>query len=85
MSIYIIINIMAYLLKARTVESEKEPLQANGHEQTTEQRRLLDIKFLINKNRRPLLGNGSVNRFPRQRIHMQQRNSVFYVVCGEML
>jgi hypothetical protein len=38
----------------------------------------------------PFLGNGSVNTFPQQQIHMQQQSycwkqGVFYVACAKML
>jgi hypothetical protein len=56
---------VAYLLKARTVEQEKQPSLANDSEttcfyataakQTTEQRPLIGSRFLINMNRRLLL------------------------------
>jgi hypothetical protein len=45
---------------------------ATAGEQTTEQCPLLGSRFLISKNRRPLLGNGSVNTSPRQRIRIRE-------------
>jgi hypothetical protein len=72
------VHFVAYLLKARTVEPEKQPLLANGSEttfvsrqrprNTTERRPLLGSRLLISSNSRPLLGNGSVNTFPRKRL-----------------
>jgi hypothetical protein len=53
---------------------------ATAMKHTVEQRPLLGSRFLISKNRRPLLGKGSVNLFLWQWIHMQQRNGVFYMV-----
>jgi hypothetical protein len=52
---------------------------ATDKKQTTERRPLLDSRFLIWKERQPLLENGSVNTFLLQWIHMQQRNGV---VCA---
>jgi hypothetical protein len=40
--------------------------QATAAKQTTERRPLLGSRILISNNRRPLLGNGSVNTFPRE-------------------
>jgi hypothetical protein len=39
-----------------------------GGKQTTKRRPLLGSRFLISKNIKPMLGNGSVNTFPLQRI-----------------
>jgi hypothetical protein len=75
--------IVVYLLKARTVEPEKQPLlakdsetnirfQATAANMTTEGRPLLGSRFLISKNRQPLLGNDSINTFPRQRTRIRE-------------
>jgi hypothetical protein len=82
----IFLYIVTYLLKARTAEPtalKQHSFLGNGCE--TEQRPLLGNRFLISKNRQPVLDNDSVNTLPRQRIHMQQRNDIFYVVHAEML
>jgi hypothetical protein len=81
-------------LDERSVEPEKQPLLGKGSATTfvsrqrprnTKARRpLLSSRLLKCKNRRSLLGDGSVNKFLRQRIRMQKRNSVFYVVYTEM-
>jgi hypothetical protein len=81
------------LLKARTVEPEKEPLLAIGCETTfvsrqrpiTERRPLLGSRFLISKNRWQLLGNGLVNTFPGATDTHATEDGVFYVVRAEML
>jgi hypothetical protein len=52
------LNIVAYLLKARTVEPEKQPLLANGSETTFVSRQRPRSG---QRNRRLLLGNGPVN------------------------
>jgi hypothetical protein len=77
-------RIVAYLLRASTLELEIQSLLANGSETTfasrqrprkkVERRPLPAGKFLIRS--RPLLGNGLVNTFLRQRMRMQQRNGV---------
>jgi hypothetical protein len=45
-----------------------------GSDRKTNKETTLDARqhILIGKNRLPLLGNGSINTFPRQRIFMQQ-------------
>jgi hypothetical protein len=51
-------HIVTYFLEARTVEPEKQPLLANGSETTfvaRQRRPLLSDRFLISRNRRPLL------------------------------
>jgi hypothetical protein len=85
-------NIPLYLRKARTVEPQKQPLLAKVSGTTFVFRQWLRNKqrnnvrfYAISKNRRPLLGNISVNKLPRQQIRMQQRNGVFYMVQAEML
>jgi hypothetical protein len=77
-------NILSYLLKARTVEPEKQPLLPNGSEifvsrqrkQTRERRPFIVSRFLIRKNRLPLLGNGLVNTFL-----WEQHTGINGVVC----
>jgi hypothetical protein len=71
-------DIGAYLFKARIVVPEIQPLLENGSETIFVPRQrnktrhpLLCSRFLIS-NRRPLLGNDSVNTFPLQRIRIQE-------------
>jgi hypothetical protein len=59
--------------------------QATVAKETMERRPFLGSRFLISKNRRPLLGTVAVNTFPRQRIRMLQSNGVFYMVRAEKL
>jgi hypothetical protein len=72
---------VTYLLQARYVKPEKQPLLANGSETTFVFRQRPGngmapvVGQLILNNRRP----------PRQRIRMQHRNDVFYVVRAEKL
>jgi hypothetical protein len=53
------------LFRPRTLEQVKQPLLGNGYETGS--------RFLMNNNRRPLLGNGSVNMFPQQRRQIRER------------
>jgi hypothetical protein len=92
---YYQIYILAYLLKARTVEPEKQPLLVNGSETTfvykqrprytMERRPLLGSRFLISKNRRQLLVNGSVNTFTRQRIRIHYERCFIRGPCRDIL
>jgi hypothetical protein len=70
---------VAYFLKARTVEPEKQPLLANDCE-TEDEMTSVTRQQILNKNRRPLQGNGSVNTLPRQRIRYTWMKSV---VCTD--
>jgi hypothetical protein len=61
-------SVVAYLLKTRSGEPEKQPLLwsgsflGNGHETKSETMFGATQHILISKNRRPLLGSGSVTR-----------------------
>jgi hypothetical protein len=74
------IYIMAYFNKARTVEPEKQPLLANdsetfglGNSRGTDNGTTSVARHqILNKNKSPLLGNGSVNAFPLQRISIPE-------------
>jgi hypothetical protein len=52
--------------------------------QTVEQNPLPGIGFLISKNIRPLLGNGSVNTFLRKGLHTGM-NVVVFTGCAKEL
>jgi hypothetical protein len=79
-----VLNDVAYLLKDRAVEPQQQPFLGNGSETTLVSRqrprnrrqndvRMLGSSFVINKNRRPLLGKVSVNMFPRKLLAYEGR------------
>jgi hypothetical protein len=62
------------------MEPEKQPLLANGSEtlflgngrETDNGMTFFARQQILNKSKSPLLGNGSVNTFPRQRIRIRE-------------
>jgi hypothetical protein len=60
---------MEYLLEARTVEPDKQPLLANGSEITSAARQ----QILNSEYTQPLLGNAFTNTFPRKRLEYNNR------------
>jgi hypothetical protein len=88
------IDTVAHLLKARSMSQTNSRYQrtalkqhsrvGNGPE-TDNRTTSVARQQVLNNNRGPLLENDSLNTFTRQRIHMHQRNGVFYVVRADML
>jgi hypothetical protein len=82
-------NTVVYLLKARTVEPQQQPLLVNDSEttfisshgrETDDGTTSVATQKIV--NRQPLLGNGLINKFQRQRICMQQMKGVVCAGCA---